>query len=120
MPVEHPELFRESIVRELDIARQALADAEGGNATVELDQARVGRLSRMDALQQQAMSAGLRERLLVRIRRLQAAEARIEAGEFGDCCECGDPIPVERLTIDVAAPFCAACQQAIGKGRRGR
>jgi len=119
MPVERPEFFRVLIDRELDIAKQTLADTEGGNATVELDQARIGRLSQMDALQQQAMSAGLRERLLVRIRRLQAAEARIVAGEFGDCCECGDPIPVERLTIDVAAPFCAACQEAIDKGRRG-
>ena len=76
---------------------------------VALDQQSVGRLSRMDAMQQQAMNQATeakRKRDLVRI---EAAERRLRDNEYGCCEECGEPIPDGRLEIDPMAERCVAC-----------
>lgn len=88
---------------------EAIARAGAAAATVTLDQSSVGRLSRMDAMQQQAMAQGQLARLLTRRRQLQAAVARLEAGRFGLCCECGAMLDADRLANDPAVVFCADC-----------
>lgn len=77
--------------------------------TVELDQTAVGRLSRMDSLQNQALSAGLREREAARLGQIVEALGRLEKGSYGLCGSCGDAIPFERLFVFPEAPECAAC-----------
>ena len=103
-----------------DIARKRLAAkraeieehselSSDARAPVKLDQVSVGRLSRMDAMQQQAMAqAGerARQRDLVRI---EMAERRIAAGDYGYCEECGEEIPDGRLAIDPMATHCVNC-----------
>lgn len=98
----------ESALQQADNAL-ALAQAELASATVMLDQSSVGRLSRMDALQQQAMASGIRERLLQRRLKLKAALDRIDAGRYGICCQCEGQLEQARLEQDPAAVFCAAC-----------
>lgn len=99
--------------------RQELQEvAESGAAaagTVELDQSRMGRLSRMDALQGQAMSRESQRRRQEELQRIDAALQRIEAGEFGDCLRCGEPIAPGRLEFDPATPLCIEC---AGSGDR--
>lgn len=102
---------------EVDVADIDVALRDGSDDAIELDQTRVGRLSRMDAMQQQAMAAGRKERLHLKRRRLEAALARVEQGEFGLCCQCREPIPANRLIADLAAPFCAVCQGEIDDKR---
>lgn len=80
-----------------------------GQATVELDQQAVGRLSRMDALQNQAMAKAGHARRQVLRQRLAAALARMDAGEFGYCEDCGEDIALGRLEIDPAATRCVSC-----------
>jgi len=63
----------------------------------------------MDAMQQQAMAKGMQERLITRKRKLEAALARIDAGRYGLCCQCGNVIETERLDADPAAIFCPDC-----------
>lgn len=41
---------------------------------------------------------------------LRAALQRIDAGQYGNCVECGEPIPLQRLQAQPAALRCAACQ----------
>jgi DnaK suppressor protein len=106
--------FREQILADLYSTIQDLSTNESGKP-VELDQSKVGRLSRMDAMQQQAMAAGLRERSLLKKRRLDAALARIDAGSFGTCCKCGEDVAVARLLADPGTPFCAICQEEISE-----
>jgi DnaK suppressor protein len=92
------------------------ADQTGREAerTVELDQSRVGRLSRMDALQAQAMSieAGQRRRLL--LRKVEGALERLEHGEYGVCLHCDEPINPLRLNADPTATLCIECASAAG------
>ncbi len=79
--------------------------------TVELDQARVGRLSRMDALQGQAMSQETIRRRGLELQRISEALAAIDEGEYGDCQVCGAPIALARLNIDPVTRLCIACAE---------
>jgi len=80
-----------------------------GRKPVELDQTSVGRLSRMDALQGQAMAAALDARRHGRVRAIAAALSRIDDAEFGWCEECGDFIGLPRLDVDPCAVRCVSC-----------
>ena len=85
------------------------ADMSGARAAVELDQTRVGRLSRMDALQVQAMAQEQQRRRLTEIQRIYAALKRIADGEYGWCLKCGEAISAKRLEADYATPLCVDC-----------
>lgn len=78
-------------------------------AIVELDQQAVGRLSRMDALQNQAMAKAQQANRDLETRRLLAALTRLHEGEYGYCEDCGDPVPEGRLELDLAASKCVSC-----------
>jgi DnaK suppressor protein len=80
-------------------------------AVVELDQARMGRLSRMDALQQQAMSQATSRLSDVESRRIKAALERIRSGEYGYCVICGEEIAEARLRFDPSVPNCIVCAE---------
>ena len=79
--------------------------------TVELDQTRVGRLSRMDAMQAQAMSIATNQRRARQLQRIEAALQRIAAGDYGDCQSCAEPIAGPRLGVDPAATLCIQCAE---------
>lgn len=96
------------------LARQAelraLKDASAeGSSTVELDQTKVGRLSRMDALQGQQMALATARRRDAELKRIDAALARIADGDYGWCLKCDEPIAAKRLALDPAAPNCIKC-----------
>ncbi|MEL7253073.1 MAG: TraR/DksA family transcriptional regulator [Pseudomonadota bacterium] len=82
---------------------------QSGQATVTLDQQAVGRLSRMDALQSQAMAKATGARRQAERTRLLAALSRMEDGEYGFCEDCGEEIAPARLRLDPSAQLCVAC-----------
>lgn len=82
---------------------------EETGAPVELDQSRVGRLSRMDALQGQAMSQAAGQRREQELARIGAALQRLDAGHYGQCLRCDQDIAPARLRIDLAATLCIGC-----------
>lgn len=84
---------------------------EEATETVVLDQSRVGRLSRMDALQNQAMSVESKRRRQIELRNITTALRRIEEGEYGYCLHCGEEINPKRLKVDPAAPVCINCAE---------
>jgi len=103
------EAFRRRLVEmRADLSDQA-EKADGNRATVTLDQQSVGRLSRMDALQQQAMAEATHARRRQMETRIVAALARIDAGAFGFCSECGEDIPAKRLALDPTITRCVSC-----------
>ena len=93
-------------------ALQALAEtSQQAGATVELDQSSVGRLSRMDALQAQAMSQETERRHQLELAQIEAALRRIESGDYGYCVECDELIAEARLAFSPAAPLCIHCAE---------
>jgi len=91
---------------------ELLSLAETGEASadiVELDQSKVGRLSRMDAMQSQAMAQAALVRRGATLKAIAAALRRIDDGEYGWCGECGEAIDRRRLEIDPTALLCIVC-----------
>ncbi len=101
----------EAVREELDTL---LASTAEGVRPVGLDQP-IGRLSRVDALQQQSMLVANRTSAKRRRQQVEAALRRIDEDEYGDCAGCGEPIDPRRLNAQPEAPLCVACQ-----GRRER
>lgn len=80
---------------------------------VELDQNRVGRLSRMDAMQAQAMAKASAERQGLLLKGIDNALLRIKSGDYGRCLECDQAIASARLEIDLTAEYCIECATAF-------
>jgi len=78
---------------------------------VELDQTRQGRLSRMDALQAQAMSKAMQERRQLQIKQIDDALRRIEQDEYGYCLRCEEEIASQRLEYNPAVTLCIKCAE---------
>ena len=103
------EYFREKLLGLRDELLEIERTGKEAAQIVELDQSRVGRLSRMDALQAQAMSIESGRRRNIKIQRIDAALKRIEKGEFGLCLQCEEEINPKRLEVDPTAPLCIDC-----------
>jgi DnaK suppressor protein len=89
---------------------ESIADTgDDSAAVVELDQAKVGRLSRMDAVPAQAMAKASGQRRAVQLREIEAALRRIDDGSYGNCERCEEPIDPRRLDADPTARLCIDC-----------
>jgi DnaK suppressor protein len=100
----------EALLRKMrEASLRAQESGSEAEKTVELDQARVGRLSRMDALQAQAMSIETNRRRRLQLQRIEAALQRIREGVFGNCVACGEPIAAGRLAADPTVTLCIGC-----------
>jgi len=96
----------EGLIAELE-AMDSLT--EDSRKPVELDQTTQGRLSRMDALQVQAMQEATADRRRSEKMRAKAALERMDTGDFGYCVSCGEDIPKKRLDHDPTVPTCVDC-----------
>jgi len=109
------EAFRQQLE---DLQRELLALEQVGEEaaqTVELDQTRVGRLSRMDALQSQAMSVEAQRRRRIEVQQIEAALCRIDDGSYGECLRCGEAIALKRLQVSPMATLCLKCAEEAEK-----
>ena len=88
--------------------------AEASAAAPEMNSA-VGRLTYIDAYQQQQMALHGKRQLEVQLATIRAALERVKAGTYGLCVECGIAIPPERLEFVPEAPFCVSCKERIGR-----
>ncbi|MCC5970219.1 MAG: TraR/DksA C4-type zinc finger protein [Pararhodobacter sp.] len=104
--------YRPLLLAESEALRVASAETGADRRPVELDQQSVGRLSRMDAMQQQAMAAAQEARRRARTQAVAAALRRIDEGEFGWCADCGDFIGSARLDLDPTLMRCISCARS--------
>ena len=105
--------LRQSMMNEIDDLDRLWGQAQDSCAPVTLDQQSVGRLSRMDALQGQAMQLETERRRDIERQRIQAALERIETGDYGFCTICDEDIALKRLENDPSAPNCIDCQRRL-------
>ena len=85
------------------------ASGDEAAATVELDQSKVGRVSRMDALQSQAIARETQQRRGIQQQRIEAALSRLAHGTYGFCVRCEEAIDPKRLEFDPSVPLCFDC-----------
>lgn len=93
--------------------RATLDDSADAARPVELDQQAAGRVSRIDAIQQQQMVAAGRRRAESRLARVRQALDAVESGDYGLCRKCEEPIGVRRLRVLPESPICLRCQAAL-------
>lgn len=97
---------RERLIRELraevERARGESYGAVAGAVTDSADEAVADLLSDLDSAE---ISRDVRE-----VRELEAAQARLAAGTYGQCADCRADIPFERLLVSPSATRCVACQ----------
>lgn len=94
------------VLRKLE---RSMRTTEEALKPVKLDQTAVGRLSRIDSLQNQGLTRNLQEREQAKLGQVVTAYQRIEEGTYGQCVECGGEIPFERLQVFPETPSCTAC-----------
>jgi len=94
--------------------RAQLASSQEAAKPVDLDQP-IGRVSRIDLIQQQSMVEAGREAAKIRSQQVAAALRRMDDGEYGLCLGCGDEIEARRLSARPESPFCLRCQAAREK-----
>jgi len=97
------EYFKKRLLDKKEELQNLLELSQDASSPVTLDQTSVGRLSRMDALQAQAMALETGRRRSAEIQKIEAALRRMDEGEYGYCIRTGEKIPLERLELDPAA-----------------
>lgn len=105
----NPTEVKDQLNNRRTVLEELCAAAKISLATVDLDQSRVGRLSRMDAMQMQAMAQEEDRRRKVELVRIEAALQRLEAGDYGYCIVCDETIRAKRLELDPSVPTCIQC-----------
>ena len=98
---------REDLERLLEVTRE-------GTRPVDLDEP-IGRLTRMDAIQQQKMASANRAGYDLRLRQVIQSLKAIEQGRYGQCLRCEDPIGFRRLAARPESSFCLDCQDEIDR-----
>jgi DnaK suppressor protein len=101
--------LRAELERQLKKLVKSMSLTDEALKTVTLDQTAVGRVSRIDSLQNQGIAQGLRERETVRLAQIQQALERLSEGTYGSCTACGGNIAFERLFVFPESAVCAAC-----------
>jgi len=101
---------RERLLKLRQELEAVAATSDESAAVVELDQSKVGRLSRMDAMQAQAMAKASGQRREAMLRNIEAALKRIDEGDYGLCRDCDEPINPKRLEFDPTALRCIDCE----------
>ncbi|MFQ5544251.1 MAG: TraR/DksA family transcriptional regulator [Nitrospiria bacterium] len=107
------EYFKEKLLKQQKELKEASETGNASAKTVVLDQTSVGRLSRMGALQDQAMSIETNRRRDILLKRISGALQRIDQDEFGDCLRCDEEIDPKRLEIDPTSFFCIDCANKV-------
>ncbi len=111
MTEEEMEQIRQQLLRLRSELQEQEETFKETNKPLELDQARIGRLSRMDAMQAQQMALEASRRRQSQLLKIEGALRRIESGEYGYCFVCGEEIGIRRLSVDPANTRCMECAE---------
>lgn len=109
-PEEREELYQDLLADRLRLEDHLQLTKEGSKP-VELDTP-IGRLSRMDAIQQQEMTKAGRLTLERKLLQIRTSLEAYQKGDYGYCRSCEAPIGYRRLKARPEAPFCLRCQDS--------
>ena len=115
-PSQIAQLRAQLVTKQQELA-ELLSNAGESTGPVTLDQQSVGRVSRIDAIQQQQMAIASQQQASDMLKRIELALRRIDDGEYGDCLQCGEPIAHARLQAQPFANLCIDCQSAREAGQ---
>jgi DnaK suppressor protein len=117
MTAPHTALTPEQIGQIRDELQRTLTRLErstktnGNGRPAEIDQGAVGRLSRIEAIQNQGFTRDLHDRERLKLQQVAAAIQRIDEGSYGLCTSCREPIRFERLVVFPETRTCNGCSE---------
>lgn len=115
LTAEQLEELGRDLIEEKARLNEVLEISKDGAKPVDLDEP-IGRLSRMDAIQQQQMTMANRSAYELKLRQTEAALEKIDKGDYGECRSCEEPVGYHRLKARPETPFCIECQSARERG----
>ena len=101
--------LRGELQRTLSRIERSMKTSGNGSQPREIDQSAVGRLSRIEAIQNQGLTRNLHDRERVQLAEIMAALERLESGCYGVCDTCRTVIRFERLIVFPEARTCGGC-----------
>lgn len=108
------EELREDLLALREQLEKLLQSTEASSRPVDLNEP-IGRVTRIDAIQQQSMAQAGRRAQELQLSRVKAALAAMENGDYGLCRRCEEPIAFSRLKARPESPFCVDCQGNLEK-----
>jgi DnaK suppressor protein len=105
---QNQEAYRKTLQDSLEEIEDYLTKTEESAVAVSPDKS-LGRLSRMEAMQDQQLILEARRRKKMQKVAVLSALQRIENGQFGICIFCGKPIAPERLDVAPESSTCVSC-----------
>ena len=100
--------YKQALLNLQGLLNKSLTLVDPSTESITPDRA-IGRLTRMEAIQAQQISSASREQMKIRLKQTERALLQVEAGTYGLCARCNDPIPEGRLQVMPEAPFCLIC-----------
>ncbi|MCP3689007.1 MAG: TraR/DksA family transcriptional regulator [Gammaproteobacteria bacterium] len=104
------EQLKKLLAEQKQTIEQQLKQAKANTQPVTLDQQSVGRVSRIDAIQQQQMAVANQQQLMQQLHAANNSLKRIAENVYGLCLECAEPIGFDRLQVKPYAAYCLVCQ----------
>ena len=101
--------FKKQLLALQKSLQQDSLNGESATQIVELDQSSVGRLSRMDAMQGQAMAQENERRRVKKLELIDVALKKIADDDYGICIDCDEEIAIKRLEFDPTSMRCIEC-----------
>jgi len=114
MQDENKEQVREEIKRKLDQTRKAIASLREQTKPIAPDRA-IGRLTRMDAIQQKSVSEATLRSSEEALHNLEEALEKLDQPGFGTCVICKQTIPLGRILLVPESRLCVTCASARQK-----
>ncbi len=108
MNTQDRQLLKRKIDDDLSRSRQQLRDLEELTQAIAPDNA-IGRVSRMDAINNKSVDEALLRKVRLKIQRLEKALTKLDEPSFGTCIRCKEQIPVARLILLPESVRCVKC-----------
>lgn len=110
MTLVQTEYYRAAIVSLIEQLEESKRYLDGETQPIEPSVA-IGRLSRMEALQEKSIQESMLRKGVARLEALRNALTRIDNGSYGVCLRCAQAIPIGRLEAIPEALVCVACME---------
>ena len=105
--------LRQQLEAQQETLEIQLQHSDDNTKPVALDQQSVGRVSRIDAIQQQQMASANRDQTIALLQQIDEALKRFESDEYGLCMMCDEPVALLRLQAQPYAANCITCQSKL-------
>lgn len=102
--------MKKKIEEAIEAQRVLIASLSETSKPVAPDNA-IGRLSRMEALNDRAVSEASLNAARHKLSRLETAHGKVDQPDFGICVSCDNPIPPGRILLMPEATRCVLCAE---------